>query len=203
MLFCDVHPDVPHPPEATDDPVWPGRPHRANPEAAPSYLRELDDVRNAFAQLSVDYLTAVDTATALRETLLRAEVRNRRCAQDERRERDTASLLRAQLDGERQRTAALAAERNEQTARIAAQADTLHDRATRIDDLQRHVRAAADRSEAQAVLLREYEARLNAQAEWGRGLAGELRRQPTHPKRAAWLLRLVPGTRPSCATQRT
>ena len=203
MLFCDIHPDVPHAPEPADESVQPIRPRRPNPEPAPAYRRELDEVRNAFARLNVDYLTAVDTATALRETLLRAEIRNRRCAQDERRERDAISLLRAQLDGERQRIATLAAERDEQAAQIAAQAATLHDRATRIDDLQRHVRAAADRSDAQAALVREYEGRLNAQAEWARGLEGELRRQPLHATRAAWLLRLVPRARPSCAAQRS
>ena len=203
MLFCDIHPDVPHPSGPADESVRTLRPHRASPDGAPATLRELDDVRNAFAQLNVDYLTAVDTATALRETLLRAEVRNRRCAQDERRERDAASLLRAQLDGERQRVATLAAERAERAAQIAAQAATLHDQATRIDDLQRHVRAAADRSDAQAALVREHEARLNAQAEWARGLEGEARRQPLHATRAAWLLRLVPRARSSCAAQRS
>lgn len=70
MLLGDAQTGVfEMPSEDRRDRVVPFRARRQAGDLLPIYARQLDDIRNAFAQLSSDYAVAVDTATALRDTL--------------------------------------------------------------------------------------------------------------------------------------
>jgi chromosome segregation ATPase len=203
MLLGDVQKDVSYPSADEDNRVLPLRPRRQAVDLLPVYARELDEMRNAFAQLSADYVAAVETASALRETLLRASVRNQRSARDERHERDAASLLRRQLEATRRRVTSLDDEIVERDALIAAQTVELSARQARIIELQQHLGAAVDRHGAQATLIRDYDARLVAQADWARGLEAELKSVAIRRSRGNWLLRIMPAARPACTPQRS
>ena len=156
----------------------------------------LEEWRAAYAVLRADYAQAVETAAALRESLIRARVRNRSCDAESARDRAARDAARAERDDAHHQALRFSAELQQADVRAEAQA-------TRLAELHAQLRMADAARATQSALLRESDSRLAIQSGRGQAADGQTGRSAPLKGKLAALWRGGMSRSPTCAAQQS
>ncbi len=162
---------------------------------------QLDDLRGALAKRSADYADAIRTAAALRDALVRSDLRNRRSEAEAKRQGQAAASAREGFDLARQREQSAGTALANCEALLQRRDRTLEEQGFRIEEVQRKAAEVADHCASQRALVQEYQERLAAQDRRLKLLEATLVRHGIKPAARAWFWRLGPFRQPSCSAQ--
>ncbi len=197
MLFCEPLSSF-HSEDMPSDGV---RLNKSDGTSRVALLRQLDELRNALAKTSADYRESIRASAALREALVRADLRNRRSEAETKRQIYTAASARAGLELAMQREAAAGAALTRCEASLQRSARIVEEQAARMEDLQRKNAEASDHCATQRALLFEYQGRATLQDKRLQLLQTTSKQGAAKPAAKVWFWRFGPARQPSCSAQ--